>query len=201
MDTAGIRESEDVVERMGIDRSFQKISESEIVLGMLDATLEESDLLNSLQAWIGQVDTARQKLFLLLNKVDLVDEMRVNKNVIIINKFVKSFGFQCNIIEVSAKTGKGLSVLKEALVTAEKELIPNADSTFITNTRHLEALQNASLSLKDCITSLSCGIPTDLVADDLRRVISAINAILGVDLGLDPELVLNRIFQSHCIGK
>ena len=201
IDTAGIRESDDVVERMGIDRSFRKISEAEIVLGMLDATLEESDLLNSLQAWIGQVDTTSQKLFLLLNKVDLVDEVTVNKNVNIINKFVTSLGLQYILIQISAKKRNGLSALQEALVAAEKELIPNADSTFITNTRHLEALQNASLSLTDCITSLSRGISADLVADDLRRVISSINAILGTDLGLDPDTVLNRIFQYHCIGK
>lgn len=201
IDTAGIRESDDVVERMGIDRSFRKIYEAEIVLGMLDATLEEVDLLNSLKAWIGQVDMTNQKLFLLLNKVDLVDEETVNNNVNIINKYVTSLGLQYIVIQLSAKTREGLPALQDALVAAEKELIPNADLTFITNTRHLEALQNASLSLTDCITSLTRGISADLVADDLRRVISSINAILGTDLGLDPDTVLNRIFQSHCIGK
>ena len=201
IDTAGIRQSDDVVEKMGIDRSFRKISEAEIVLGMLDATSSEFDLLNSLNAWIRQVNFGRQKLFLLLNKVDLAADEVANKNVIIINNFVKSNNLQCVIVKLAAKPGKGLSELKEALVAAEKELIPNADSTFITNTRHLEALQQASLALTDCTTSLSRGIPTDLVADDLRRVISSINAILGTDLGLDPEIVLNRIFQYHCIGK
>ena len=201
IDTAGIRASSDAVERIGIDRTFRKLNEAEIVLALLDLSAPEVSVLDGVKDVMDRVDFTRQKLFLLLNKVDLAGENGVNKNVMVINNFVKSSNNQCVILELSAKHQKGLSGLRQALIDAEKDLIPNADSTFITNTRHLDALQNASSALDVCCTSLSGGMPSDLVAADLRSAIYYINSILGQDLGLDAEVVLNRIFQSHCIGK
>ena len=200
IDTAGIRESSDTVEKMGIDRTIRKISEAEIVLCMLDAQADESDLLNNLGELYRHIDSDSQKVFILLNKVDKLSPEIVNKNVTTINNFVLRAGNKCSIIKISAKHQIGLQELKDALYQAEKGLIPNADSTFITNVRHFEALQNASSALSDCRSSLSSGIPSDLVAEDLRRALSAINSILGTDL-LDPEVILHNIFRNHCIGK
>ena len=200
IDTAGIRESSDTVEKLGIDRTFRKISEAEIVLCMLDAQSDESDLLNNLRDLFQHIDSESQKVFILLNKVDKLSSRDANKNVITINNFVLSTGNKCTILKLSAKHQNGLQELKDALYQAEKGLIPNEDSTFITNVRHFEALQNASSALSDCRTSLSRGIPSDLVAEDLRRALSAINSILGTDL-LDPEVILHNIFRNHCIGK
>ena len=197
IDTAGIRESADTVEKMGIDRTFRKLSEAEIVLGMLDAT---APLLPQLESVCSRIDFRSQKLFLLLNKADLLDEEGVNKNVTIINNFVSSTENKAVIIKLSARDGSGVQELKSALKEAEKGLIPNADSVFVTNVRHYEALVQAASALRDCRTSLSAGIPSDLVAEDLRRCLSSINAILGTDL-LDPETILHTIFSRHCIGK
>ena len=200
IDTAGIRESSDTVEKIGIERTFRKISEAEIVLFMLDASAPESEVLNNLAHLFEHFDISRQKVFFLVNKVDMEGSGDNNKNVILINKFVLSHNYERNIIKISAKNGLGLEEVKLALFEAEKDLIPNEDSTFVTNVRHFEALQNASSALSDCHTSLSRGIPSDLVAEDLRRSLSAINAILGTDL-LDPETILHNIFKNHCIGK
>ena len=200
IDTAGIRESSDTVEKMGIDRTIRKISEAEIVLCMLDAQADESDLLSNLGELYRHIDSGCQKVFILLNKVDKLSPEVVNKNVMTINNFVSHAGNKCSIIKISAKHQIGLQELKDALYQAEKGLIPNADSTFITNVRHFEALQNASSALSDCRSSLSSGIPSDLVAEELRRALSAINSILGTDL-LDPEVILHNIFRNHCIGK
>ena len=201
IDTAGIRESSDVVERMGIDRTFRKISEAEIVLGILDMSVSEEELRDNLELLLSKVNFTAQKLFLVLNKTDLEDKSGVNKNVTNINNFVLAAENKIVVLELSAKTGKGLPELKQALFQAVEDLIPNADTAFITNTRHLEALQNASSALQECSASLSAGRPSELVASDLRNAIASINSILGTDLGLDPDVVLNRIFQSHCIGK
>ena len=201
IDTAGIRTSSDVVEQMGIDRTFRKIAQAEVVLGVLDATLDANQLTTQIEQLATNVDSSRQKFLLLLNKVDLLTESEYNKIVINTNNIVSSVCNQIDIICISAKSGKGLSELKQALVTAEQDLIPNAESTFVTNLRHFEALQQAANALQQCSTSLSWNIPTDLVAEDLRQALASINAILGKDLGLDAETVLNRIFQSHCIGK
>lgn len=200
IDTAGIRESSDTVEKMGIDRTFRKISEAEIVLCILDAQAVESDLLNNLEELFLHIDSESQKVFILLNKVDRLSSDGINKNVTVINKFVLNNKYHVDIQTVAAKSGEGIEELKEALYLAEKDLIPNEDSTFVTNIRHFEALQNASSSLSECRSSLSRGIPSDLVAEDLRRALSAINSILGTDL-LDPEVILHNIFRNHCIGK
>ena len=200
IDTAGIRESSDTVEKMGIDRTFRKISEAEVVICMLDAQAVESDLLNNLEELFQHIDLEGQKVFILLNKVDRLSSDDVNKNVTVINRFVLNNKYHVDIQTVAAKSGKGIEELKEALYLAEKDLVPNEDSTFVTNVRHFEALQNASSALSECRTSLSRGIPSDLVAEDLRRALSAINSILGTDL-LDPEVILHNIFRNHCIGK
>ena len=200
IDTAGIRESQDAVENLGIERSFRKMAEAEIVLGMLDGTAQPEELAAQL-ALLGQHLTgSSQKLILLLNKADLVENWAHNKNVLIINKFVLLRDSKVDVIELSAKNGQGLDQLKSTLVSLEKDLISGQNATFVTNVRHYDALRQASSALLDCRTSLSRGIPSDLVAEDLRRALSAINAILGTDL-LDPELILHSIFKNHCIGK
>ena len=179
IDTAGIRESEDTVEKMGIERSFRAISQAEIVLVMQDATKKEAFNL-------ADERLKDKKVFLIYNKADLLE---CNKDVNSDNVFV-----------ISAKYGQGIEALKEGLLAAEKDLIPREDSTFVTNLRHFEALRNASSALADCIGALSRGIPSDLVAEDLRRALASVNAILGTDL-LDPEAILKNIFSKHCIGK
>ena len=182
IDTAGIRESEDTVEKMGIERSFRAISQAEIVLVMQDATKKEAFNL-------ADERLKDKKVFLIYNKADLLENNDYNKNVNSDNVFV-----------ISAKYGQGIEALKEGLLAAEKDLIPNEHSTFVTNLRHFEALRNASSALADCIGALSRGIPSDLVAEDLRRALASVNAILGTDL-LDPEAILQNIFAKHCIGK
>ena len=200
IDTAGIRESRDTVENLGIERSFRKMAEAEIVLGMLDGTAQPEELAAQL-ALLGQHLTgSSQKLILLLNKADLVENWAYNKNVLIINKFVLLRDCKVNVIELSAKNGQGLDQLKSTLVSLEKDLISGQNATFVTNVRHYDALRQASAALQDCRTSLSRGIPSDLVAEDLRRALASINEILGTDL-LDPEVILHSIFKNHCIGK
>ena len=179
-------------------------------LSVVEVVLDALDFLIVLMAFTGNEDDvallgqhltgSSQKLILLLNKADLVENSAHNKNVLIINKFVLLLDSKVNVLELSAKNGQGLDQLKSTLVSLEKDLISGQNATFVTNVRHYDALRQASSALQDCRTSLSRGIPSDLVAEDLRRALSAINAILGTDL-LDPELILHSIFKNHCSGK
>ena len=200
IDTAGIREADDSIEKMGIQRTFQKIESAEIILAVLDGASEESDLLNNLKAIVEKIKLHTQKLFVLLNKADKIEQNGVNKNVTLINTFVSSNNIEPVIISISAKTHSGLKELKEALLSAEQDLIPNADSTFITNERHFQALTQSASALRDVLTAMSSGLPSDLIAEDLRRALTAINSILGKDL-LSPDDILHNIFKNHCIGK
>ena len=147
-----------------------------------------------------RIDFQHQRAFIVLNKADLVENWQGNKNIVNINTFVSQSDYQCDIIKISAKQQNGLEELKAALLDAEKELFPNADSTFVTNVRHYEALRETASALCDVRTSLASGVSSDLVAEDLRRSLSGINSILGTDL-LDPETILHSIFSRHCIGK
>lgn len=200
IDTAGIRESSDTVEKLGIERTFRKISEAEIVLALLDGSQEPSDLLNNLKEILQQVDPTTQKILLLLNKSDKMTILGDNNFVSIINNIVLSSDFKNNIFAISAKSGEGLEKVKERLIELEKDLVPNADSTFITNQRHYDALTKAASHLDSVRTSLLSGTPGDLVAEDLRQAISSLGSITG-DALLTPDEILGHIFAHHCIGK
>ena len=199
IDTAGIRRSEDTVEKMGIERTFRKISEAEIVLLLLDATLSESDLLNNTEEVIKSLDQERQHCLILLNKVDKRDDAGVNKIVSYFNHSVTSIDLQGNIFPIAAKTGEGLERVKMRLTELEKGLIPNADSTFITNERHFEALSSAARYLAEVRSSLLSGTPADLVAEPLRLAISELGLITGD--GITNDEILGNIFAHHCVGK
>ena len=200
IDTAGLRQSEDTVEQLGIERSYKAISGAEIVLLVLDGTENVDALKAQISPVVERLDFTFQKLFILLNKADLEAKNGVNKNVTNINTFVSRIDNKIVAISLSAKYHEGLEELKNALIDAEKNLISTTDATFVTNARHFEALENASSALAACRTSLTCGTPSDLVAEDLRLALREINAILGTDL-LDPDTILHAIFSKHCVGK
>ena len=200
IDTAGIRETSETVERMGIERTFRKISAAEIVIGVLDAASQECDLLNNLRLIVDRLDSSVQKLIVCLNKVDLVADSVVNKFVIAINKLVSSTGLQPIIVKSAFNRLLGLPELRSALVSMKSHLLGHGDSTFVTNERHYQALLQTSSALADARQALASGIPSELVSEDLRRAISSLNQILGQDL-IDPETVLHSIFRNHCIGK
>ena len=197
IDTAGIRESSDTIEKIGIDRAYQKLSQAEIVLAIIDPS---TDILDQVKLVSDKVDTTSQKLFFLLNKADILLQNDINNFVTMINNFVSRADIKCNIVKVSAKSGIGLEELKKQLIESEKDLIPNSDSVFVTNARHYQALQEASTSLSRCRASLDKGLHTELLSEDLRSSISSVNTILGTSL-LDPETILHSIFSKHCIGK
>ena len=200
IDTAGIRETDETVEQMGIERTFRKISEAEIVIGMVDVTAPEISLFDHLKQIVSKVNFETQKLILCVNKVDLEADSDVNKNVNMINDFVTSINKEIITIQIAAKQGLGLAELRSTLSSLESRLIPQEDSTFVTNLRHYEVLRETAASLSDARFALTSGIPADLVAEHLRRAISSLNQILGTDL-IDPESVLQNIFRKHCIGK
>ncbi|MBP5373651.1 MAG: tRNA uridine-5-carboxymethylaminomethyl(34) synthesis GTPase MnmE [Bacteroidales bacterium] len=201
IDTAGLRDSSDTVEKLGIERSYRKLSSAEIVLGVLDFASDSLSLQQQVSQILSGVDTRSQKLVFVLSKADLLDENEVNKNVTNINNFVSYADIKADIIAISSKSSESVNELKKRLSSIEKSLISNAASSLVTNIRHYEALRNAASALSEVKVSLSANVPGDLVAEDLRRALSFINSILGKDLGLDPETILHHIFKNHCIGK
>ncbi len=201
IDTAGIRESEDTVEKIGIERTYSKISSAEVVLGVLDSSKNPVDFEADLRLILNKISGSSATVFLLLNKADKLSSCDINNFVTLTNNIVTSLDIKANILSISAKTGFGLEELKSALFASEKELLTAESGTLVTNLRHYEALTSSASSLRRTAEALHTGIPTDLVAEDLRAAIASVNLILGKDLGLSPEQVLHNIFAHHCIGK
>ena len=196
IDTAGIRASEDEVERLGIERTFRKISEAEIVLGVVDISTSEEQVTQDLKTIAERIDFKQQILLILANKTD---KTGVNKIVTTLNFFVSSSKIELDktsIIEISAKTGKGLENLRSALVSRAN--VASASGTLVTNARHAAALREAAASLSAVSDGLDTGRPSDLLAEDLRAALASLGSITGE---ITTDEVLGEIFSRFCIGK
>lgn len=199
IDTAGLRESDDCIERMGIERSRAKIREAFVVLGVLDAALDPDELLAQACELASCMSSEDQKLVLLLNKLDIADNPHANKNVMRANIFVSLLadkGINANVLEISAKTGLGLEKLLDTLASS---CSPDSGSDLlVTNARHAEALRASAEALDKVASGLELQLPTDLLAEDLRDAISHLGTITGE---ISTDEVLGEIFGRFCIGK
>ena len=208
IDTAGIRETSETVEKIGIERTFKKISEAAIVVGMVDLTRDFTTSFETVREIIDKVDFDNQKLVFLLNKTDISDD---NKNVILKNYIVSIIDNEINnrdiiinpaslvkIIPISAKTGTGLSELRSFLASTQQNLLADSDTTLVTNQRHAQALTDARTSLLRVREGLASGLPTDLAAQDIREAIYHLGSIVGE---ISTDEVLGNIFANFCIGK
>lgn len=184
IDTAGIRETEDVVEKIGVERSKEKINEADLVLLMLDSSreLDEED-----KEIISHIKD--KKYIVLLNKSDL--DVKINKDDLkeLNSKYM---------INISVKTGEGINEVK----TTIKELFfkgeINANNIIITNTRHKEALFRAKESIVSAIDVLNNTFAIDLASIDIRNAWSYLGEITGDSL---EENIIDKIFKEFCLGK
>ena len=199
IDTAGLRESDDCIERMGIERSRAKIREAFVVLGVLDAALDPNELLAQACELASCMSSEDQKLVLLLNKLDIADNPHANKNVMRANIFVSLLadkGIDANVLEISAKTGLGIDKLLDTLASS---CSPDSGSDLlVTNARHAEALRASAEALDKVASGLELQLPPDLLAEDLRDAISHLGTITGE---ISTDEVLGEIFGRFCIGK
>ena len=211
IDTAGLRETEEIVEKIGIERTFQKISEASIILGMVDLTRDFESTCETIREIVEKVDFTSQKLLFLLNKTDICE---VNKNVSIINYIVSlldnkgissaliestsEIADQTPIIAISAKTGTGINILRSVLAASQRNLLADSDTTLVTNQRHVQALTDSRTSLLRVQDGLAFGLPTDLASQDIREAIYHLGSIVGE---ISADEVLGNIFKNFCIGK
>lgn len=211
IDTAGLRETEEIVEKIGIERTFQKISEASIILGMVDLTRDFESTCETIREIVEKVDFTSQKLLFLLNKTDICE---VNKNVSIINYIVSlldnkgissalvestsEIADQTPIIAISAKKGTGINILRSVLAASQRNLLADSDTTLVTNQRHVQALTDSRTSLLRVQDGLAFGLPTDLAAQDIREAIYHLGSIVGE---ISTDEVLGNIFRNFCIGK
>jgi len=189
IDTAGLRESQDTIERIGIERAYEKLSAAQIVLAILDTTAPLPVIRASAEEIAARV-TSEQQLIFLLNKADTAPTDACDA----ISKVLPYPTYYC----ISAKTGQGLDEVRSALAASWQNVDTAAETTLVTNTRHLEALQNAASALRRVQSGLQSAVPSDLVAQDLRECLYHLGSIVGQ---VSNNEILGNIFEHFCIGK
>lgn len=185
IDTAGIRQTTDTIENLGIEKTFEKISRAAIVIAMFDA----SDTAEKITASLNEIETRMTDdaaLIVVLNKCDLH-----SANLPTVSS-LKMLGQ----VSISAKNGNIDSLI--TLLTSKMHH-QNTDDVIITNARHYNALLLAREALNRATIKLNNNTETDLLAIDIHDVIDNLGSILGSEI--TPDEVLENIFSHFCIGK
>ena len=188
IDTAGIRETEQMIERLGIERSLAKIRDAAIVICLLDATKkdESEQMLSKVESLI---DSENQKIIVVANKSDLNGHVKEELSVL-------SEG----AISISALRKEGLRELEKAIVKCG--FADTDEHVIVTSARHYNALSSAVESLRAVVRAVREGISEELLAEDLRAAICDINSIFAsTSDAITPDEVLGEVFGKFCIGK
>ncbi|NCA22606.1 MAG: tRNA uridine-5-carboxymethylaminomethyl(34) synthesis GTPase MnmE, partial [Crocinitomicaceae bacterium] len=181
IDTAGIRETTETIEALGIERSQQKIEQASIVLCMADANNSEN--LSEVQSWqkMLQEKYPEKSILLIVNKVD-INEIQLPES-----------------IAISAKNGTGIETLKFKLVELIVGSFDLQNETIVANARHHEALLKTAKALEKAQYDLDCGTTGDFIAMDIREAMRQLGNITG-EIQIDKD-ILGNIFERFCIGK
>jgi len=190
IDTAGIRDTKDKIENMGIERTYQKIEQASIVLWILDCT-QLSEHMEWLTDRIAKRATGK-KVILVFNKIDKITE---DERDVLTQMFEQ---FEGERIYISARERINTDGLQNALVAAAQLPEINPGDVVVSNIRHYEALQNAHSSICRVIDGLDSGISGDFLSQDIRECMHFLGEITGQ---ISNDEILGNIFGKFCIGK
>ena len=186
IDTAGIRDTCDEIEKIGVQKSKRLIDEAELVIAIFDGTkqLENEDyqILDMIKD---------KKSIIVLNKMDVNDfELDKEKNIVACNK---------NVVKISAKTGLNIDKLYKAI--SDMYMLKNIEldnGEIITNIRHKKHIDDALHSVSEAKMAVRSGIPIDVIEVYLKQILSDLGKITGDDVSED---IINEIFSKFCLGK
>ena len=196
IDTAGIRKTDDVVENIGIERTYQKMEEAKIVIWLLDALPTEAEIEDMKEKNQGK------KLLMVFNKID---EISFDKALLPSDEnsqtstSISLSDENVSILNISARTGENVSDLEQALVKAADIPEITENDVIVTSARHYEALLRADESLSRVLESMDMGMSGDIIAEDLKMVLEELGEITGGQIS--SQETLNNIFKHFCIGK
>lgn len=179
MDTAGIRNTTDQVEKIGVTKSINLIEKSDLILFILnnntELTLEEKDILNKIK---------NKKHIIIINKVDLENKLKIDFN---------------NTIKISIVNKIGIEELKDQIIKVlELEKIENQDMTYLTNARSIALLKQSYKKLKEIKHSVDKEIPINILEIDLREVWQILGSIIGDNY---QDELIDQLFSQFCLGK
>ncbi len=183
IDTAGLRDTSDKVERLGIERTFKQIEQAKIVILVVDPEQDAADIENTLNEIAGKVDESTE-IIIAKNKNDISD-VRLDVDS------------RYRQISISALNGSGIDLLKSQLVESSGVKTWENDR-IVTNARHYEALLNAKNAITRVIDGLANNISGDFIAQDVRETIHYLGEITGT---ITTDQILSTIFSRFCVGK
>ena len=186
VDTAGIRETDDIVEKIGVEKSRESFSTADLVIMVLDASRklaeEDIEILESLE---------NKKTIVLLNKIDLKPEIEIEK--------IKEYVNEEDIIEISALKHQGIEELHDKIeAMVYQGSVKNSSNLMITNSRHKDALFKAYEAINDAISAIEQRMPYDFIEVDFKNIWDYLGYINGDTVRED---LLDTIFANFCIGK
>ena len=185
VDTAGIRETEDIVENIGVEKSKEFIEKADLVLLVLDNSrkLEKED-----KEVIEKIKENNKKVIVLLNKIDLPKKLDISE-----------YNFE-NIVEISAKNNIGIENMEDTIYSfiVDKNVENSGEKLIITNIRHKTALEKTKDSIKSIFETIDMGLPMDLISVDLKEALDSLSEITGE---ITSEDILDHVFGNFCVGK
>ncbi|WP_295361792.1 tRNA uridine-5-carboxymethylaminomethyl(34) synthesis GTPase MnmE [uncultured Pseudoramibacter sp.] len=186
IDTAGIRETDDVIEKMGVERAKQMVNQAELVLYIEDVSRETS---NGDQKWMSLLEG--KKVLHIYNKSDLIDED---------DQASLKDHLSDNQIVLSVKREEGLQTLKHKMVemAVGSDSVVRKDDPIVSNVRHISLLKQVRQNLESALESMAMGMSVDIVAIDLKDALDNLRKITGQSLGDD---IIDQIFANFCLGK
>jgi tRNA modification GTPase len=195
IDTAGLRHTTDVIEHEGVQRTINKFKQASVVLIVIDVHSFPAEVRETLSFLREESQKMHDKLLIfLLNKIDRVSEQEIESAKI---PYLEEWGQKAHVLPISAMLGTGISELKELLVY-QMTRSPIESDVIVTNARHFEALQHASVNLVRVKEGLKTSLPSDLVAQDIREAVHYLGEITGE---ITNDEILGNIFKNFCIGK
>jgi tRNA modification GTPase len=190
IDTAGIRETQDEIESIGIEKAFEKVKQASIILYMIDASHPDLAKAKTELQKVRDLMGEDKELIVVINKVDMVETVDLAQ--------FKTALSHDNIVLLSAKETTGLEDLKSHLVSFVQTQGNATGQVIVSNARHFNALNEAEEALLRVKFGLKNQIPSDLVAMDIRQCLHHLSEITG---NISSEDLLDSIFGNFCIGK
>ncbi|WP_404330607.1 tRNA uridine-5-carboxymethylaminomethyl(34) synthesis GTPase MnmE [Mesobacillus maritimus] len=186
LDTAGIRETEDIVERIGVERSRQVLKEADLILLVLNYSEKLSEEDQNLFKAVEGMD-----VIVIVNKTDLPQQLDMEE----LNEIAKEY----RIVTTSLKEDEGINELEEAISSLFfSGAIEAGDITYVSNSRHIALLNQANRSIEEAISGVESGTPIDIVQIDLTRSWELLGEIIGDSVH---ESLIDQLFSQFCLGK
>ncbi|MBY0097568.1 tRNA uridine-5-carboxymethylaminomethyl(34) synthesis GTPase MnmE [Mesobacillus maritimus] len=186
LDTAGIRETEDIVERIGVERSRQVLKEADLILLVLNYSEEFSEEDRNLFKAVEGMD-----VIVIVNKTDLPQQLDLGE----VNTLAKDY----RIVTTSLKEDEGINELEDAISSLFfTGAIEAGDMTYVSNSRHIALLNQANRAIEEAIDGVEMGTPIDIVQIDLTRSWELLGEIIGDSVH---ESLIDQLFSQFCLGK